>query len=112
MYLGSTHTLYGFGRIAGFYIVNRNRKPNMRNPKKYYMELITRSVIGNDTHTPHRPLDEDFDCALPTRDGATATAAGGRTRGPAWSLVLLRALEGASLGDFRRSLSAEASGTV
>eukprot|EP00964_Phaeocystis_antarctica_P098428 scaffold64456_cov45-Phaeocystis_antarctica.AAC.2 len=47
----------GVGRIAGFYIVNRNRKPNMRNPKKYYMELITRSVIGNDTNShPSPPL--------------------------------------------------------
>ena len=44
-------------------------------------------------------MDEDFDCALPTRDGAAAAAAGGRTRGAAGrSLVVLRALVGASLG--------------
>ena len=46
-------------------------------------------------------MDEDFDCALPTRDGAAAAAAaaGGRTRGVAGrSLVVLRALAGASLG--------------
>ena len=44
-------------------------------------------------------MDEDFDCALPTRDGAAAAAAGGRTRGAAGrSLVVLRALAGASLG--------------
>ena len=43
-------------------------------------------------------MDEDFDCALPTRDGAAAVAAGGRTRGAAGrSLVVLRALVGASL---------------
>ena len=48
----------------------------------------------------HRPLDEDFDCALPTRDGAAAAAAGGRTSWGAAgrSLVVLRALAGASLG--------------
>jgi hypothetical protein len=57
-----------------------------------------------DSHGPHRDLtapslDEDFDCALPTRDGAAAAAAGGRTRGAAGrSLVVLRALAGASLG--------------
>ena len=45
-------------------------------------------------------MDEDFDCALPTRDGAAAAAAGGRTSWGAAgrSLVVLRALAGASLG--------------
>ena len=45
-------------------------------------------------------MDEYIDCALPTRDGAAAAAAGGRTSWGAAgrSLVVLRALAGASLG--------------